>query len=211
MIVRSEGVGPCATPTHRGFAGREVEATEGFFQHFGLQAPRVPLLLPEFLNPLFLKLYCEGVTASEDHSADDHPHISEVFDRFLRTKEIALCQRLSLDRRSRPLRAAIDLLSSEMVATRSEYVSYPWATDAFGALAPSRDRWPDTLLGVLLSEGVLSRDLVWIAEDGVHEEVVRLTYQRLSDYRAADAILREIPDTASLEGEAASSGPCERS
>ena len=109
VIVRSEGVGPCATPTHRGFAGREVEATEGFFQHFGLQAPRVPLLLPEFLNPLFLKLYCEGVTASEDHSADDHPHISEVFDRFLRTKEIALCQRLSLDRRSRPLRAAIDL------------------------------------------------------------------------------------------------------
>jgi hypothetical protein len=46
---------------HPGFRGRELEATERFFDHFGIQQPRVPLLTPEFTNPLFLKLYCEGL------------------------------------------------------------------------------------------------------------------------------------------------------
>ena len=46
---------------HPGFAGRELEATEKFFDTFSLEQPRVPLLTPEFTNPLFLKLYCEGL------------------------------------------------------------------------------------------------------------------------------------------------------
>ena len=47
--------------THPGFAGREVEATHKYFEHYGLREPRIPLLLPEFAIPLFLLTYCEGL------------------------------------------------------------------------------------------------------------------------------------------------------
>jgi hypothetical protein len=47
--------------SHPGFAGHEVDATQKFFAFHGLQAPRIPLLVPEFSLPLFLKLFCEGL------------------------------------------------------------------------------------------------------------------------------------------------------
>ena len=40
---------------HHGFAEHEYEATKTFFDHFGIQRPSIPLLVPEFQNPLFLK------------------------------------------------------------------------------------------------------------------------------------------------------------
>lgn len=46
---------------HRGFADHEYEATATFFDFYGIKAPSVPLLNPEFQNPLFLKLFCKGL------------------------------------------------------------------------------------------------------------------------------------------------------
>ena len=48
------------TKNHPGFAGIEIEATRLYFEHYELELPRHPLLTPEFINPLFLQLYCEG-------------------------------------------------------------------------------------------------------------------------------------------------------
>ena len=46
---------------HHGFADHEYQATRTFFDHFGIVRPSVPLLVPEFQNPLFLKLFCKGL------------------------------------------------------------------------------------------------------------------------------------------------------
>jgi hypothetical protein len=46
---------------HYGFANHEYQATRTFFNHFGIKRPSVPLLNPEFQNPLFLKLFCDGL------------------------------------------------------------------------------------------------------------------------------------------------------
>ena len=62
VVLPEAGLGNAvAEVDHRGFEGRELEATERFFDAFGLEQPRVPLLTPEFANPLFLKLYCDGL------------------------------------------------------------------------------------------------------------------------------------------------------
>ena len=61
IVLPSGGLSGVAEVEHRGFERRELEATERFFDAFGLDQPRIPLLTPEFTNPLFLKLYCEGL------------------------------------------------------------------------------------------------------------------------------------------------------
>jgi len=43
---------------HRGFEFREWEAVNKFFYEFSIPLPEVPLLLPEFREPLFLLLFC---------------------------------------------------------------------------------------------------------------------------------------------------------
>jgi hypothetical protein len=46
---------------HRGFAGHEHVATRTFFDYYGLKAPSIPLLNPEFDNPQFLTLFCKSL------------------------------------------------------------------------------------------------------------------------------------------------------
>lgn len=43
---------------HQGFEFREWEAANKFFKEFSIPLPEVPLLLPEFKQPLFLLLFC---------------------------------------------------------------------------------------------------------------------------------------------------------
>jgi len=45
---------------HKGFQFREWEAVTKFFNEFSLPLPEIPLLMPEFQNPLFLLLFCKA-------------------------------------------------------------------------------------------------------------------------------------------------------
>lgn len=49
---------------HRGFLNIEYQASSFFFSQYGIEQPNIPLLHPEFTNPLFLKLFCEGLHRS---------------------------------------------------------------------------------------------------------------------------------------------------
>lgn len=50
---------------HSGFRFREWEAVNTFFNEFGLSLPEVPLLMPEFQNPLFLLLFCSAFSTKK--------------------------------------------------------------------------------------------------------------------------------------------------
>lgn len=45
---------------HSGFRFKEWEAVNKFFTAFSLPLPEIPLLMPEFQNPLFLLLFCKA-------------------------------------------------------------------------------------------------------------------------------------------------------
>ena len=45
---------------HNGFHFKEWEAVNKFFKAFSLPLPEIPLLMPEFQNPLFLLLFCKA-------------------------------------------------------------------------------------------------------------------------------------------------------
>jgi hypothetical protein len=64
---------------HPGFHSRELQAMERFFDAYDLAQPVVPLLTPEFTNPLFLKLYCEGLKGTEPIAMPaGSQHVTEV-------------------------------------------------------------------------------------------------------------------------------------
>lgn len=49
---------------HKGFKGLEYEAVRQFCLAYELNLPNVPILTPEFCNPLFLKIICDTLEAS---------------------------------------------------------------------------------------------------------------------------------------------------
>ena len=200
VVLPPAGLGDrVAEVEHPGFAGRELEATERFFDAFGLEQPRVPLLTPEFTNPLFLKLYCEGLkglglTAPPAGEA----HISDVFTRHLEWKARRIATTLALDPADRAVERAIDRFSEELAARNSEHMPRTEAAALVNAFAPALHEWPRTLFGQLLGEGLLAQDIAWSSHSDEPSEVVRFVYQRFADYRIAGALLEPFPSEAAF-------------
>lgn len=191
VVLPEAGLGDAvAAVDHPGFEGRELEATERFFDAFGLEQPRVPLLTPEFTNPLFLKLYCEGLKGLGLAAPPaGEAHISDVFARHLEWKARRIAATLALDPADRLVERAIEKFSEELAARSTEHLPRSEAAEVVNAFAPALHQWPRTMFGQLLSEGLLAQDIAWSSEDDEPIEVVRFVYQRFADYRIAGALL----------------------
>ena len=193
VVLPADGLPGVAEVGHPGFAGRELEATERFFDAFGLEQPRVPMLTPEFTNPLFLKLYCDGLQElglTAPPAGGDH--ISDVFELYLQSRAERITQRLELDPGAGLVEAAVDAFSEALAAGNRERLTREHSRQLIDGFAPERHQWPETLFGQLLSEGVLATDAAWDADTDSAVEVVRFTYQRLSDYMAAARLLEPL-------------------
>ena len=190
MVLPEGGLNNVTEVEHHGFDGRELEATERFFDAFDLEQPRIPLLTPEFTNPLFLKLYCEslhGMGLSAPPSGEGH--LSQTFGRYLKWMEQRIAQHLKMDPALRPVQAAIDGFSKALVEANRDSLPYENASNLIDAFGHERHQWPDTLFGRLLSEGVLSKDLAWDFEAKERRQVVRFTYQQFADYQVVSILL----------------------
>lgn len=188
---------------HPGFVGREFEATQKYFVHYGLEAPRIPLLLPEFTIPLFLLTYCAGLQGEgRTVPPPGHEGRTEIFERFLNVSLGQVTGKLHLSPGSPKARAALDALLDEMSATGRESVEWQQAEQVTTAQIPERTVWPDTALGALLSQGLLSDEMVYDGEQYVRS--VRVTYQAFSDFlilerRLTGTAVGSPPDQAFAE------------
>ena len=190
MVLPPDGLGDVTEVEHPGFDGRELEATEHMFDFFGLEQPRIPLLTPEFTNPLFLILYCEslagmGLTAPPLGGE----HLSETFRRYLIWKEQRIVQHLRMDPTLRPVQAAIGSFSSALVEANSNTLPYVTVSDLISRFGNGSQQWPDTLFGQLLSEDVLCKDVAWDFEANEPRQVIRFTYQQFADYQVVSILL----------------------
>lgn len=198
VVLPEAGLGDAvAEVNHPGFEGRELEATERFFDAFGLEQPRVPLLTPEFTNPLFLKLYCEGLKGLGLVAPPaGEAHISDVFARHLEWKAKRIATTLALDPADRAVGGAIEKFSEELASRNTENIPRSEAADLVNEFAPALHQWPRTLFGQLLSEGLLAQDIAWSTESDKPIEVVRFVYQRFADYRIAGVLLEPFASEA---------------
>ena len=88
------------------------------------------------------------------------------------------------------VRAALDALLEEMGAIGRESVEWRRAEQLTTAQIPERTEWPDTALGALLSQGLLSDEMVYEGEQSVRS--VRITYQAFSDFLILERRLADV-------------------
>ena len=190
IVLPPDGLSDIAEVEHRGFTGRELEATEQFFSTFGLEQPGIPLLASEFTNPLFLKLYCEGLKEMGLSALPaGETYVSNVFNHYMESKAGHISNRLELDPGTRPVQGAIEAFCKALAKANRDRLSRDHATEIINKYAPDRNHWPDTMLGGLLSEGVLTADVAWDSDSANRVEVIGFTYQRYADYRVGSALL----------------------
>jgi hypothetical protein len=177
---------------HLGYRGREFEATAKIFAAHGIQEPRVPLLLPEFNNPLFLKLYCDGI---KDQTAPTTgtDHLTAVFERFANGRKARVERQLQLDLHRDIVGQALTAFAQRLGAEQTEQLPYETAHALINEFAPHLHSSPNTLLEAMASEGLLAVERGWIAQREHSETVVSFPYQRFSDHLVLNALLDQQP------------------
>jgi hypothetical protein len=174
---------------HPGFADHEGVATERYFDHYGIERPTIPLLIPEFTNPLFLKLFCEG---PNKRGLTQFPagmtRLTAVITFFVDAinQGLARPDRLNYRAADRPVWRAVEALSARMAAARRAWVELGEARSVVDACLPGSSGWEATLYRQMVSEGVLAEDAVYrYSADGARREVievVRFPYERFADH-----------------------------
>jgi hypothetical protein len=191
---------------HVGYREREFEAIEQIFALHGLEQPRVPLLLPEFSNPLFLKLYCEGLQG-ETGSPQGAEHLSAVFRRFVEARSKRVEVRLKLDRKLHIVEKAISAFSTALAKAGEDSLDYESAAALINSFTPQLQESPNTLLQAMVSEGLLAIDRGWRASSDAVAELVSFPYQRFSDHLIVNEILSSIPASTTPSQAKAALGP----
>ncbi|MER5996489.1 hypothetical protein [Streptomyces viridosporus] len=186
LVVSDAFEGP--RTVHHGFAGREMEGLESYLRAIPNVLPRTPLLTSVFTNPLFVKLYADSLRRSRERgrsTTDAHPRDrSAVFEAFVDHRAEDICERLGLDASVRPVHRAVNALAAQMAADGVAVLPREQARGIADACAPAATAWPNTMLGQLIAEGIVSAERVY----GTAGLGIGFPYQAFGD----DRIVRSV-------------------
>lgn len=79
---------------HTGFSEIAWEGVSKFFKHYGLKLPEIPIINPEFKNPLFLRIFCKSYTTPgktpRGHGA------THVFEHYIANQSLKVYKELGV-------------------------------------------------------------------------------------------------------------------
>ncbi|WP_347051904.1 AVAST type 2 anti-phage system protein Avs2 [Flavobacterium olei] len=180
---------------HYGFRNSEYEASKLFFDNYKIELPNVPLLHLEFQNPLFLKLFCDGINkAGLTRIPDGLQGISSIINFFVKNVNIVLSKpkRVGYSDSLNLVQKSIYALIKCKVDNQLRYIPYELA---YQLVNESISSFIDKkgFIDELITEGVLSKNLFW-KEDNNYEEGVYLAYERFEDHLTVQYLLEQFPD-----------------
>ena len=178
--------------THRGFESRSFDAIKLYFKNYNIALPSVPLLLPEFQNPLFLKLFCEGLSKNGLTKIDEGMRgISSVISLFINgvEKDLSSPHKKNYSSDLHVVREAVNVLIDYQVENLTTVVPIAKAIELTDGVRTDKFGNGD-LLDELLSYSVLTKDMQY-GEGKQYEEVVYLSYERFNDFLTAQRLLEK--------------------
>ncbi len=181
-----EGVDAVIT-YHEGFSGHEYEVIKLFFDNFGIMQPTIPLLSPEFSNPLFLRLFCEGLSNKKGCTFDGSEGFSQIVDLYFFGVNKTLEEKYNISQKLGLLETVVDQFIEKVWENNGYSLAYSETYSLIGDLLKKShiDNVPE-VFNTLILEGVFIE-----SPDYQGGEVVYFTYERLGDYLTAKYLLNK--------------------
>ena len=178
---------------HQGFSGNQREACRAYCEHYDLQPPTLPILVPELRNPLYLRLVCETARSlGLQRLPADWSGSVKTMDTFLDQKEELFAQLNEIPAHANMVRKALTALADHLVDQATTAIPWSTAMDVLEQMARIGSERSARYLQWLVGEGLLIDD----APRGT-EGTLRLAFERLGDFLLADAFLRKNTDVPS--------------
>ncbi len=199
---------------HEGFASRTFDAIATFCAYYDIETLNAPPLSPEFENPLFLKLFCQGLkNRGLRRPPTGHHGLERIFSFLLESVNDKLSQPEELDYpASRPIvRQALDALADAMLVTVRYQLPHEQARTQLSVVFPQPGiGYSNSLLRRLIDEGILAEDLHLAKGTDRPEHVVRFGYERLADYYLARRLLDRYVEEPGIAKAFSPDGPIDR-
>jgi len=176
-----------------GFRNNEYEASKLFFNNYDIQLPNVPLLHPEFQNPLFLKLFCEGIHKSgQTKIPDGIQGITSIINFFIKNVNEILSKPNKFDYSNgiNLVDRSISSIIQFKIDNDLRYVSYEKAIELIEDTISKFVTKKGTFLDNLISEGIFSKNLFWKGNNE-YEEGIYLAYERFEDHLLCKYLLEK--------------------
>ncbi len=168
--------------THQGFQNIEDIAAQQFFSHYGIEMPKIPVLQPEFSNPLFLMLFCKGLSDSKLTSIPEGlDGIHTVFNFFIDAINKKI---LKKDASIKIVTKIINELIAYEIKNNTQRVPYDEAAIIVSTFRKQFSINVPISLENFIDEGILIKDC-----NKKGEEFVDISYERLKDHLIAKYIL----------------------
>jgi len=185
---------------HNGFEGIEYEATKQFFEYYKIQQPTIPLLNPEFSNPLFLKTFCIALNkAGKNTIPEGYEGISRILEEYLDAVNKNIGIRLNYPHsKIRLVSKAIDKIIKYQIETEDFIV--PW-DKAFLLIEPLLKTYSNKtgFLEELIKEGVFIEDYFYNHDSRKYEQHgVVCNYERFNEHLKAIFLLNNYSNVESL-------------
>jgi hypothetical protein len=198
MLVQGEA----ARVIHKGFEGHEYDATKAFFSAHNIESPGGPLLVPEFSNPLFLKLLTKGLqNMGFKKLPKGSQGITRLFNFFIDSVDHKLARKLGYDEDDHLVRRAVEALARHLADKVDPWLEKQQAKQIVAAIRPEPQgiEYERTLYRNLIHEGLLMEDLHWIGySPGDRIQITRFAYERFSNHLVVSHWLKEVSDAESL-------------
>lgn len=175
---------------HRGFSSHEYQAAKLFFENYDIKEPSIPLLHPEFSNPLFLKLFCEGLNRKGlDSIPEGHEGITTIIKFFLESVNVRISGKHDVPEGIKLVQRVVKSIAHQIAELESNYLPLDEAfifvisLPEVNAITNKSEFFQD-----LVSEGILIKNM-FLKDRDDYEEGVYIAYERFSDYLVASYLI----------------------
>ena len=173
------------TIEHKGFKGIEFDALTEFLKFYKLPSPTIPILNPEFSNPLFLKVFFETLAEEKALSfPEESLSFSKIIDVYLKKKEEKIADALNYYIKRKIVIDALNQILEEVKNSKTQWILWKKADEICQKLWEGKSR-DNSLLERLVQEGLLREDRV------DKEDVILIGYERLRDFILAEKYLED--------------------
>ncbi|WP_249414935.1 ATP-binding protein [Citrobacter sp. RHBSTW-00535] len=178
---------------HIGFQNVELEAVNLFYNYYNIERPSSPNLNPEFKNPLFLKLLCEGIKKNGLTKVPvGFNGISNILNFLVEgvNKSLASPKKYAFDSSFPLVKDALNEIIKVKIKTGGNSISLKAAHSAVQSVV--NDYVADkNFLIALIDEGLLTKGIVRNDDNSI-EEVVYVAFERFDDHLTVKFLLDDV-------------------
>ena len=174
---------------HKGFKGLEYEAVKQFCLAYELNLPNVPILTPEFCNPLFLKIVCDTLeTSGEKDFPKGFNGVTALFNKYFSILDKKFSEKKREYKYRDVVSASVKILAIPVFEAKYNLLRKIDADSLLQQQFPSCHN----LLADLIDNNVLLKTKYPFDEE--NNDSVVFSYQRISDFIIAREIVSKYQE-----------------